>query len=172
MRRLTNVALLVVFLLTGRSSPAAEADLANSATPADQLKLLPGFKAELLYSVPTAEQGSWVSLTSDDKGRLIASDQSGALYRITPPPFGSDERAKVERLKVAMGMAHGLCYAFDSLYCVVNGEVRRNSPLQPDIQLKTGLYRLRDTNGDDTLDEVTYMNNGGILQTVLRDLAA
>ncbi|MGQ3296360.1 MAG: aconitate hydratase, partial [Shinella sp.] len=24
----------------------------------------------------------------------------------------------------------------------------------------------------DTLDEVTYMNNGGILQTVLRDLAA
>jgi aconitate hydratase len=24
----------------------------------------------------------------------------------------------------------------------------------------------------DTLDEVTYLNNGGILQTVLRDLAA
>jgi aconitate hydratase len=24
----------------------------------------------------------------------------------------------------------------------------------------------------DTLDEVTYMDNGGILQTVLRDLAA
>lgn len=24
----------------------------------------------------------------------------------------------------------------------------------------------------DTLDEVTYVNNGGILQTVLRDLAA
>jgi hypothetical protein len=160
MRRISIIVLLAVSLAAWHTSPAADdIDLATSATPAEQLRLLPGFKAELLYSVPTAEQGSWVSLTHDDKGRLIASDQSGGLYRITPPAIGSKEsdKAKVERLKVEMGMAHGLCYAFDSLYCVVNGEVRRNNPQQPGVLLKTGLYRLRDTDGDDQFDDVKLL---------------
>ena len=34
-----------------------------------------GFQVELLYTVPKDKLGSWVSITFDDQGRLIASDQ-------------------------------------------------------------------------------------------------
>ena len=41
----------------------------------DKLKLPDGFVAELLYSPGENEQGSWVAMTFDDKGRMITSDQ-------------------------------------------------------------------------------------------------
>lgn len=115
------------------------------ATEAASLKLPPGFKAELLYSVPGPEFGSWVSLCVDPKGRLITSDQDGKLYRITVPPIGGDPKStKIETIPVDLGMAQGLCWAFDSLYVVVNGR-------------GSGLYRVTDTNGDDTLDKVELL---------------
>ena len=125
-----------------------EAPRSATATPADQIKLLKDFKVELLYSVPTEVQGSWVSMAIDPKGRLITSDQYGDLYRITPAKIGSKTNdTQVEKLKVDMGMAHGLLYAFDSLYAVVNGGKERPS----------GLYRLKDTTGDDQFDEVKFL---------------
>ncbi|HEX8607660.1 MAG TPA: hypothetical protein VF679_03345, partial [Pedobacter sp.] len=51
----------------------------------DKLKLLPDFKAEHLYSPSEHKNGSWVAMTFDDKGRMIASDQNGFLYRIVIP---------------------------------------------------------------------------------------
>src|SRR5262249_55557454 len=54
-----------------------------TATPIELIKVKKDFKVELLYSVPKDKQGSWVSLCVDPKGRLIASDQYGKLYRIT-----------------------------------------------------------------------------------------
>jgi putative heme-binding domain-containing protein len=122
---------------------------APQSTPADQFRLLDGFQAELLYSVPKT-QGSWVSLCVDGKGRLITSDQYGKLYRITVPEIGSGESAAVEEIPVNLGMAQGLLWAFDSLYVMVNGQ-------------GSGLYRLRDTNGDDQLDDVKLLRaiNGG-----------
>ncbi len=65
-------------VLTGQTA-------APGATPADQLDLPNDYTAELLYSVPKEEQGSWVSMTVDPQGRLIVSDQYGKLYRVTPP---------------------------------------------------------------------------------------
>src|SRR5438477_9176564 len=60
------------------------------ATPVSQIKALKDFQVELLYSVPR-NQGSWVSMCIDPQGRLIVCDQSGAgLFRVTPPPLGSD----------------------------------------------------------------------------------
>ena len=58
------------------------------ATTPDTMKVAKGFQVELLYSVPKPNEGSWVNLCHDPKGRLIVSDQYGALYRITPPPVG------------------------------------------------------------------------------------
>ena len=58
------------------------------ATDPATMKVAKGFKVELLYSVPKDEQGSWVNMCVDPKGRLIVSDQYGALYRVTPPPVG------------------------------------------------------------------------------------
>ena len=58
------------------------------ATDPATMKVAKGFKVELIHSVPKDEQGSWVSMCVDPKGRLIVSDQYGALYRVTPPPIG------------------------------------------------------------------------------------
>jgi glucose/arabinose dehydrogenase len=91
----------------------------TTATPAEDLKLLPGFKAELVYSVPKATQGSWVSMCTDPKGRLIVSDQGGPLFRVTPGK-GQDD-TKVEKIDLPIGHAQGLLWAFDGLYVVVNG---------------------------------------------------
>ena len=65
-------AMLLVFLLICLGTGNAQAQ----TTSAENLKLPAGFQAELLYRVPT-EQGSWVSMTPDPQGRLIASDQYG-----------------------------------------------------------------------------------------------
>ncbi len=111
----------------------------------DKLRGPKGFKVDLLYTVPRESQGSWVNLAVDPKGRLIASDQYGKLYRVTPPPLDSKpgEEPKVEPITVEIGEAQGLLWAFDSLYVVVNTGGK----------FPSGLYRVSDTNGDDALDK-------------------
>src|SRR5260370_15631844 len=47
-----------------------------TATPIELIKAKKDFKVELLYSVPKATQGSWISMTVDTKGRLIVSEQT------------------------------------------------------------------------------------------------
>jgi putative heme-binding domain-containing protein len=94
---------------------------ANTGKP-DAFTIVPGFQVELIYSVPKEKYGSWVCVTTDPKGRLIASDQEGkGLYRITPGKVGTDEPTKVEKLSVKMTAAQGLLFAFDSLYVSANG---------------------------------------------------
>ena len=113
------------------------------------IMLREGFDAELLYDIPK-EQGSWVAMTFDPKGRLIVSDQDDkGVFRVTLPKVGqTNKKVSVESLKDfpyepidwgkrRVGGALGLLHAFDSLYMVT----------------MKGLYRVRDTNGDDTYDE-------------------
>ncbi len=109
------------------------------------IKVAKDFKIELLYTVPRETQGSWVSMCVDGKGRLIVSDQNGALYRVTLPRANA-EAAKVEKVNVNVGFAHGLLWAFDSLYVAVN-----------EGKLAHGVYRVRDTDGDDQLDKVELL---------------
>src|SRR5207244_10038418 len=105
-----------------------------TATPVDKLIVAKGFKVELLYSVPKDREGSWVSMCTDPKGRLVVSDQYGGLFRVTPPAIGGKaEDTKVEKLPIDLGEAQGLLWAFDSLYVVVNRGAKYQS----------GLYRVR-----------------------------
>ncbi|MFN7626531.1 MAG: hypothetical protein ACK5PZ_06845, partial [Pirellula sp.] len=60
------------------------------ATPAKAFRLPTGFEIEMVHEVPLAEEGSWVAMCVDLKGRLIVSDQYGKLYRVTPAPSGED----------------------------------------------------------------------------------
>ena len=107
---------------------------------------LNGFQVERLYTVPKDDEGSWVAMTIDEKGRIIASDQGDkGLYRITPSPIGSDQPTLVEKISAKITGAQGLLFAFGSLYVSVNGGPG------------SGLYKVRDTNGDDQLDEVTKL---------------
>ena len=48
-----------------------------------KLRLPDGFVGELIYEVPS-NQGSWVCLTNDPQGRLIASDQY-VVSTVSPP---------------------------------------------------------------------------------------
>ena len=109
------------------------------------LSLPDGFKGELLYSPGAHEQGSWVAITTDPKGRLIVSDQYGYLYRVTVP--NSDDPVKVEKIPLEIGQAQGLLWAFNSLYVSVNS----HDPLDGH---GSGFYRLFDTDDDDQLDSI------------------
>ncbi len=119
----------------------------NEAMPANAIRVAEGFQVERLYSVPKTTQGSWVSLCIDDAGRLIASDETGGLYRMSVPKSGQTLKpAGIEKIDLKIGNAQGLLFAFDSLYVVVNSpETAENAPA-------CGLYRLRDTDGDDNFD--------------------
>ena len=125
-------------VLTGEG---AGATASNSS-----FKVPEGFQVEKLFTVPKDKLGSWVCLTVDPKGRIIASDQGDkGLYRITVPAPGVAGDVKVEKLDVKMSAAQGLLFAFGSLYVSVNGGQG------------SGLYRLRDTNNDDQFDEVVKL---------------
>jgi putative heme-binding domain-containing protein len=133
---------------TAKRTAATATDFNATATPAEKIKVAKGFQIELLYSVPKEKYGSWVNLAVDPKGRLIASDQTGPLYRLTVPPKGRAGEVKVERIPIELGRAHGLLCAFGSLYVVVNGE---------DVPYSNGLYRVRDKDGDDQYDTVELL---------------
>lgn len=82
----------------------------------------PGFQVERLFTVPKSELGSWVSITFDDQGRLLASDQGKmGISRITPPAIGKSEPTKVEHLDVRMTSAQGMLYHDGGVYFSANG---------------------------------------------------
>ena len=120
--------------------------LARKATPPPAQPLFAvadGFAIERLFVVPPDELGSWVCLTTDPAGRLLASDQGDkGLVRITPAPLDGSRPTRVERIPVEMSHAQGMLWAFDALYVICNG-----GPAN-------GLNRITDTDGDDVLDRV------------------
>ena len=121
----------------------------NKATPVERIKVAKGFKAELLYSVPGDTQGSWVNLCTDNKGRLLVSDQFGGLYRITPPKSGATvTAADVQSVPADIRAANGMLWAFDALYVAVNDY---------EDKMECGLYRITDSDGDDNLDKVELL---------------
>jgi len=118
----------------------------NKATPVANITKPEGFEVELLYSVPGVEQGSWVNLCNDDKGRIYASDQYGALYRFSPPAPGEQLKASdVKKLPLNIRAINGMLFAFDALYVGVNDYERK---------MESGLYRITDSNKDGELDKV------------------
>ena len=121
----------------------------NRATPSERITVKEGFEVELLYSVPQETQGSWVNLCTDDKGRLIASDQFGGLFRFPAPEPGQVlDPDDIEKVPAGIIAGNGLLWAFDALYIGVNNYEDGS---------KSGLYRVTDSNGDDKLDKVELL---------------
>ncbi|MCM8529863.1 MAG: c-type cytochrome [Lentisphaeraceae bacterium] len=81
-----------------------------------ELKTLPGFSAKKIYDVKQKSEGSWVSMCFDDKGNLFACDQKGSLYRMQADKNGIKNLTKIK----SPGRAHGLLWAYDSLYMMTN----------------------------------------------------
>jgi putative heme-binding domain-containing protein len=122
---------------------------ANIATPISNIRTLKDFKVELLYSVPGGEQGSWVALCKDDKGRLYASDQYGDLYRFNAPAAGKTlQAADVKKVPVNIRAVNGMVFAFGALYAGVNDYEKK---------VQSGLYRISDSDNNDELDTVEQL---------------
>jgi len=110
-RRTISRTLTVICLSLGISAQAQS--VANSATPVRNIKAPEGFNVELLYSVPKPQQGSWVNLCTDNKGRIIVSDQFGGLYRFWAPAAGQPLKARdIEKVPAKIRAANGLLWAF------------------------------------------------------------
>ena len=101
-----------------------------------KFKVAAGFKLEKIYDVKK-EEGSWVALTEDGKGRLIAADQYGKLYRVTPAPLTGGE-TKVEALDIPVGGAHGLLWHEGMLYIVVNEKGK-------EFPVESGVWMVKET---------------------------
>src|SRR6185369_11443208 len=82
------------------------------------------------------------SMTFDPKGRVILAKELKGLLRLTLPA-GQRTTTKVETVNDTLEECRGLLFAFDSLYANANKS--------------KGLYRLRDTKGNDQFDEVKLL---------------
>ena len=136
-------------------------EVMNPPTTATELTLPPGFKSEIVR-MAKPEDGSWVAMTKDDRGRLIVSPQKlsegawGGMWRFTLDADG--HVAKEEKIGLPIGAAQGLCCVNGALY--VNGY----SPTT--AEENHALYRVRDTDGDDRFDRIEPLkalyNSGGV----------
>ncbi|HTA31217.1 MAG TPA: hypothetical protein VK731_12075 [Candidatus Cybelea sp.] len=114
------------------------------ATPPEKIRVLPGFRVQLLHSA-SASEGSWISMTKDPQGRLIISPQAeGKLLRLT---VAGGRLLKSERLDLPCTDAMGLLYAANSLYLDCDGPAGR------------GLYRVRDQGGAFGPPELLHLLN-------------
>jgi putative heme-binding domain-containing protein len=146
-RRDWSIVLLVTacVLMCVRQSCFA-APSAPSSDKIGEARASVGFRIELVYAPKLDSQGSWVSMTIDDRGRLLASDQYGGIYRIEPSPLGKlADKTRVTKVPVDLGAAQGMAFANGALYVMVNGQIGERH---------SGLYRVTDSNGDDELDFV------------------
>ncbi|MBC8243365.1 MAG: PQQ-dependent sugar dehydrogenase [Verrucomicrobia bacterium] len=146
-----TVALLA--LLAGcRSRPSGvdydqwkEALETRRATAARHVTAIHGFEVDLLHTATKAE-GSWVSLEFDGQGRLLIGREGPGILRLTLPRWRLG-RARVEVVNNELKECRGLLWAHGSLYANANNS--------------KGLYRLRDTTGDDQFDEVSLLRKTG-----------
>jgi putative heme-binding domain-containing protein len=101
------------------------------------------FALEVIHS-GGEKDGSWVSLEIDPQGRYVMGEERKGILRLTPGASPNDEPV-LERIDDTLQAVHGLLFANDSLYAVANAS--------------KGLFRLRDTDGDDQFDEVVQLHS-------------
>jgi putative heme-binding domain-containing protein len=137
---------------------ACKKDTTTAITEEKEIKFnLPdNFVLEDLYRPSIHEQGSWVALAQGDGNIMYASDQYGKIYRFKVPKEGNTLNSNnVHPLDFEIGEAHGLLWAFNSLYVAVN---KKWDDDVPDNQENgSGVYRITDTNDDGELDKVEML---------------
>lgn len=150
--------LLVILTIGCTSEPEAVKEEAPKTHVMEGVTIPIGFKVETLYKPQDHEEGSWVSMTKDDKGRLYTSDQYGNLYRVTLPALNSKDSVNVEKLDLNIGQAQGMLWHEGVLYTVVNSNENRN------VLIKSGFYKVTDNSGDgefDTVKEIKTFDGQG-----------
>lgn len=112
---------------------------ASAGKPKEILTLADDFDIQVIYKADKKKNGSWVSMTQDDKGRLYCSDQLKAgIFRLTL----QNNKVKVEKIKNNISGAMGMSWVRGKLY----------------VHNNKGLYRLSDSNNDGHLDKAEHLN--------------
>jgi putative heme-binding domain-containing protein len=128
----------------GKTAGAGKRGSAGAVAAADSLILQPGFKAELLYTVPKSDQGSWVSLAVAPNGDLVAGDQGGVLWHVSLKDPSKPVATKIETKAIG---CHGLLFAHGALYACTSEKG------------KGDIWRLRDVKGDGSYSEQTMLRS-------------
>ncbi len=133
-----------------------EAETAMVQEKEIEFNLPEGFVLEDLYHPSQNDQGSWVSLAQGPDNTIFACDQYGKIYHFKTPAIGSTLSAKdITPLSIEIGEAHGLLWAFNSLYVAVNKDWDDDIP--DDQENASGIYRITDSDKDGTLDQVQML---------------
>jgi len=128
----------------GKTAGAGKRGSAGSVAAPESLILQPGFKAELLYTVPKSEQGSWVSLAVTPTGDLVAGDQGGVLWHVSLKDPTKQTITKIDTKAIG---CHGLLFAHGALYACTSEKG------------KGDIWRLRDVKGDGSYSEQTMLRS-------------
>ncbi len=142
------IGLAVVLMSFATAATRARAAAAEES-PADKLQTLPGFKVEAVLKAEK-NHGSWISLGQDNKGRLLLGGQRG--QPVTRVTIKDGKVAKEEDLQLPVSEVMGSLYAFDSLYVNAYGKDAKSG------KATFGLFRLKDTKGDDHYDSVELLH--------------
>ena len=102
-----------------------------------------GFEVQRLRTAE-ADEGSWISMAFDPQGRLVISKEKRGLLRF------DRSSGKMELIDDSLLEVRGLLFAHGALYANANNS--------------KGLYRLRDSDGDDSFDQVDLLmgTEGGV----------
>ncbi|MHC4996927.1 MAG: PQQ-dependent sugar dehydrogenase, partial [Planctomycetota bacterium] len=130
--------------LTDDSHPFGDGGMGSDATDPADIDTPEHFAIELVRSSLPGE-GSWISIAFDPQGRITLGVERAGALRLTLNDTGAVTR--VEPLANFPGEARGLLYAYDSLYANVSDYANN----------RNGVYRLRDTDGDDQYDDVQHL---------------
>lgn len=143
--------LVCLFLVT--SSCNTKTETAKTEAPEEiKFDIPDGFSLEQIYHPSQNEHGSWVSLAKAPNNKMYACDQRGKLYSFTVPETGKIlAKEDITASPLPIGDAHGLLWAFNSLYISVN------KPWEEDAAYGSGIYRLTDTTNDGELDKVDLL---------------
>ena len=128
------------------------------ANPNDVIQALNGFKVEIVAKADRIKQGSWISITEDDQGRLVlGANEQQPFTRLTLDKSGTV--TKTETIFTPVSEAMGITWHDNALY-VQGGRLEKpftetlDNPGFGRQSGQAGLHRLRDPNGDGSFTTV------------------
>lgn len=149
----TTTVVLILFFLSCQDNKTEQNKESNDEI---SFSIPEGFVLEEIYHPSDNDQGSWVALAQGDHNQMYACDQYGNIYQFDTPQKNKTIKPKdVTPLDLEIGEAHGLLWAFNSLYVAVNKNW--NDDITDNKQNGSGIYRITDADQDGTLDTVTML---------------
>jgi putative heme-binding domain-containing protein len=116
---------------------------ALTETPGEVLETLPGFQIEHVLQADGARNGSWICMANDPEGRLLLGGQGN--QPITRVTLRDGKCVKEEILQIPVTETMGMLFVENVLY--LNGSGSKGF----------GLYRCKDTKGNDSYDDVEFL---------------